>query len=900
MPYTHYTRLAVTGSALAVTLIAARQLPAQQADCWRHDTAHTVDSSAARARRVATAARITGAAPHIDGRLDDPAWCAAQPMTDFIQSRPRPGNVATLPTVARVLFDDAAIYVAVRMYDPHPDSILAPYPRRDDEVSSDWTFVEMDTRLDRRSGYSFGVNPRGVQVDGTWYGDVNYDPSWNSVWEAATSIDAEGWIAEYRIPFSQMALGHADAGNALTIGMNVYRYTPHRGETSNWSPRLPTVLGVVSHFNDVTGIVVPPRHTPAEFVPYAATTGVHDQSPFAVTAKSGADLRIRPTPNTLVAATIHPDFGQVEADPSLVNLTTFETLLTEQRPFFIEGADLFRFDAGLQFSTRETSFADENPFYSRRLGASPHGAGSVAVIDLPSATTVLGALRASGRTPDGWSGGVFQGETARTEATAIDSNGVRRPMLVEPLTNFSVARVARELRDGRVSLGAMTTLVSRSGMNAAVDSMLVRSALVSGIDGRIRFHGDDYEATGFVMTSRLAGSPNAIRVVRDEPRHGYDRPTASGVAVARDTSLSSLDGVAAQVTLAHVNGSWKWGVANRVVTQGFEANDAGFQRNANWILTTVNWKYEQFPVGHLLRHWSIGSQQLGAGWTVGGDRRAAVANLAGAFDLRNYWGGTVSVDHEFSSFDPEVLRGGPSLLLPESNRVAATLFSDSRKRWQLTLSTSVRSEPVTASHSVTVSPDITAFVTDRLQLGLAASFGSAAAGWQYVAQPVDALGQTRYLLGALTQRTASLTSRATYAFSPHLTLQGYAQAFGSGGTYDAFREVVNARAARADDRVATLSASRVLFDNSTSRFTFDAGAPNQFTFLDPAFSRRDFHLNGLLRYEYSPGSTFFLVWTQQRFDSDLESFGVGRDLRRLWNAPVANALLMKVSYWFAR
>ena len=284
----------------------------------------------------------------------------------------------------------------------------------------------------------------------------------------------------------------------------------------------------------------------------------------------------------------------------------------------------------------------------------------------------------------------------------------------------------------------------------------------------------------------------------------------------------------------------------------------------------------------------------------GADRRAAVANFAASVDARRYWGGALSVDHEGSSFDPEVLRGGPALLLPASDRWTASLYSDTRRRWQLTLGASARREPSTASHNVSVTPDFSAFVTDRLQVGLMPSFGHARVGWQYVAQPVDASGHAHYLLGALDQQTASLTSRVTYAFSQHLTLQGYAQAFTSGGTYGGFAEVANPRATNGADRVIAISAARLQRNSATSSFILDAGGPTQTTFSDPAFSRREFHLNGLLRYEYSPGSTLFLVWTQERIDSDLEGFGIGRDLGRLWRAPAADALSVKISYWLAR
>src|SRR5690242_11255458 len=353
--------------ALALLLALTRGLGAQVPDCWGGAPPPTgIDTArgrAALAPRMAQAARVAGAPPRIDGHLDDAAWCAAPPLTDFVQSGPNPGAISSLATVARILFDDHALYVAVRLFDPHRDSYVAPFPRRDDENTSDWVFVEMDTRFDHRSGFSFGVNPRGVQVDGTWANDVDYDPAWNGVWASAAVMDSLGWSVEYRIEFPQLALGRGTPGAPLTWGINVYRYSPHRGESSNWSPRLPSLVGVISHFNELRGLVVPPHGGAGEALVYGAMTGA---SP-----ATGVDLTLRPTSNSTAALSLHPDFGQVEADPSQINLTTFETFLPEQRPLFVEGAEVFQFPSALSFSSRGTSFDLESPFYSRRIGRAP-------------------------------------------------------------------------------------------------------------------------------------------------------------------------------------------------------------------------------------------------------------------------------------------------------------------------------------------------------------------------------------------------------------------------------------------------------------------------------------------------------------------------------------------------
>ncbi|HEX7025369.1 MAG TPA: DUF5916 domain-containing protein [Gemmatimonadales bacterium] len=834
---------------LCCTLLIPAPLRAQQRSCW--DTPPAPPGSLTRqlalGHRATHAVRIAGTAPTVDGRLDDAAWCSAPAATYSVMSSPAPGTVASLPTVTRVLYNDDAVYFGVRLWDPHPDSILAPYPRRDDENISDWVFVELDTRHDRRSGFSFGLNPRGVQVDGLWYDDVNYDPAWNGVWQGASARDSLGWSAEYRIPYSQLALAAGAAGTPLVWGLNVYRYTPHRGESSNWSPRLPSVSGIVSRFNDLDGLVAPPGHSRFDALPYVSLTGSREPGTNDTRAATGADLRYRPSPSTTVALSLHPDFGQVEADPSQVNLTTFETFLPEQRPLFLESAQLLQFGAPLGYQSRGTSFDQESPFYSRRIGRD---------------SRVLGALRVTGRTTSGWSGGFLD---AWTDATT------------DPLTHFAAMRLQHEPASGRSALGMIGTWTGRFGMEAGAADRLAHDALALGADGRLRFGNDDWELTGSALGSRVSGSETMIRDLRT--RHGYARPDSTAERFAPLPAATTLSGMALQATLTRTSGNLKTGVATRLVTRGFELNDVGFQRNSDWLLVTGAWTWQHYRPGHLVRHWSLGSSQLGAGWTLSGLRRSGVANLTGGLDFRNYWGATLAWDHEFPAADPDVLRGGPAFALPARDRYTVTGHTDSRRRWQLSLAAATEREATTGSWNWQLTPDFSAFITDRLQLGLTPLVGVTRETWQYVTTATDSAGLPHYVLGHLHQTTASLTARGTYAFSAHLTVQLYGQMFLSDGWYDDFKEVTAPRAADPAERVTALGDTP----------GFETG--------DPDFSDRELHLNLLLRWEFLPGSTLFLVWTHARSADDPERFSLGHDVSALMRGPAANALQAKVSYW---
>jgi hypothetical protein len=867
---------------------------------------HYADSADARLR-AALAFRTLRSEPVgdqpvvLDGRLDDPAWERAAVATDFVEQGPRPGVLPNFRTEARVLYDDEALYIGVRAYDDHPDSIVAPYLRRDDESRSDWIFVEIDSRHDRRTGFGFGVNPRGVQVDATFDQFINYDNAWDGVWEAVPSIDSQGWCVEYRIPFSQLAWAAAP-GAPLVFGLNVYRKTARTGESSDWSPRLPIWADLVSHFNDVTGIAPPRRAERVELVPYSAAktsfapVAADDPLSKATTssAYAGLDLRARLAPGFIATAAIRPDFGQVEADPSQVNLTTFETFFPEQRPFFVQGASQFAFDLSLPFTSRDNSFESDQPFYSRRIGRPPQGTApaTASFSELPSSTTLLGAAKLSGRTASGWSLGAMSAVTDRAEARYIDGQGTPLTTPVEPVSGYGVIRVARQSDDGGGSIGGMVTAVRRRDMPASLDGQMTRGAYAVGADARQRFGGGDWEVSGFALGSLIEGSADAITRILRGSGHFYQRPDASHLR--EDTTRTSATGVAAQARLARVGGAFRFGVAAHLISPAFEVNDLGFQRNADWLLTTGWLSWERYPRIGGLRHWIAGSHRLGAGWSFGGERRAEVVNAYLNLDLRRYWGGTLDVTREFPALATELLRGGPALLLPGRTRFAESLYSDGRRPFQLTLTADQSHEGGSGSHSFTVSPAVTWRATDRFAASVGPEYARSVGGWQYVTQ-----ASGHYVMARLEAMTISLVTRADFAFSRKMTLQLYAEPFLSVGRYRAFKEVRHPRAPRPAERVVAFSPDRIVLDGDSRRYSVDSdgdGTPD-LSFDDPDFNLREFNLNFVWRWEYRPGSTVFLVWTQSREVPGTEgSIDVGRDLGALFRGPGTNVLLAKASW----
>ncbi|HEX6910936.1 MAG TPA: DUF5916 domain-containing protein, partial [Longimicrobium sp.] len=551
--------------------------------------------AAAVERRAVAAGRITGAAPRVDGVLDDGAWSTAQPATGFVQRAPNPGAPATLRSEARILFDPAALYVAVRMLDPRPDSIAAPLGRRDlDGVSSDWIHVIVDSYNDKRTAFRFSVNPAGVQADALHAGDTGEDAGWDAVWQAAARVDGDGWTAEYRIPLSQLRFAAADtAGGARVWGLQLTREVARRSEVADWSQVRADRTGFVSQFGELTGLSGLRQVRRLEVLPYAL--GRVTRAPGASgdpfhratdpLGAMGADVKYGLTSDLTLTATLNPDFGQVEADPGQVNLTAFESFFAERRPFFTEASDIFRVDAAFPYAARGTGFRDDQPFYSRRLGRAPQAANPAGsqFYDRPEATRILGAAKLSGKTASGWSLGMIDAVTAREEVRYLEG-GARRTAAVEPATNYFVARAIRDFRGGRSAVGGVATAVHRALDGDPRLAFLPGAAYLAGIDGRHRFGGgDDYEVRGALLASRVAGGAEAIAGIQQRAGHYFQRPDAGHLRF--DPARTSLGGWLADLKVEKKGGEhWSGGLYGHARSPGLEMNDVGFQRSTDWIL----------------------------------------------------------------------------------------------------------------------------------------------------------------------------------------------------------------------------------------------------------------------------------------------------------------------------
>jgi hypothetical protein len=847
------------------------------------------------------AARSAGAPPAIDGRMDEEVWNLAAIATGFTQSRPQAGAPATERTEARILYDNHAIYIGVRLFDSRPDSVVARLGRRDESLYSDWVSVQLDSNHDRRTAFSFGVNPRGVKRDALLYDDTRSDGNWNAVWEAAASIDSLGWTAEFRIPLSQLRFSlPRDSTTEMRWGINIDRSLARREEASSWSPIPPNAGRHVSLFGELHGLegLRPPRRL--EVLPYSAarlTRAPRDvASPFYrrndFFHSAGADLSYGVTSSLTLTATLNPDFGQVEADPSVVNLTAYETFFAEKRPFFIEGREILRF-----------GIDDTQLLYSRRIGRAPQRVVAVpgGFADAPAATTVLGAAKLSGRTVGGWSVSVLGALTAREEAQVADSAGGRGTVAVEPLTSYAVARLSRDFGQGRSSVGGIFTATRRWLEEADGLGFLRDAAYAGGLDSRIRM--GNHELTGYLLGSYVQGSTRAMERTQRAAGRYFQRPDASHLRL--DPDRTSLSGQSASLSFGRVSGGhWTWGVSGHAVSPGFEVNDLGYQRVTDAMSQSFFVNYNQYDPGRIFRSWNLTLSEW-ARWNFGRERLATGISTDLGFQLMNYWGGNVGMSRAFAGLATDALWGGPAIATPARSDAWFSLYGDTRRTLSVQLYGNAAQEDGTGGRSLGMGSSLTLRPSSRLELSLSPYLAWNTDAWLFMAEHL-VHGAPYYLFGRVDQTTASLTGRVNLTFSPTLSLQFHAAPFVGAGEYSELKVVRELRAGRFTDRFHIFAADEVRSDADSHSFVLDLNADGEEDawLWNPEFNSRALNSNMVLRWEYRRGSTLFVVWSQGRSDWVNDgAFHPGRDFGQLLGVrggrdlPVTNVLVVKLNYW---
>jgi hypothetical protein len=840
------------------------------------------------------ATRLVTGAIRVDGHLDEAAWAQASIASGFVQYEPDPGLPASQRTEARVLYADDALYVAIRAWDTAADSIKGQLTRRDQGSYSDLLGVVVDSYFDRRTAFHFEVNPLGVKRDLYRYEDTREDVGWDAVWEVATSVDDEGWSAEFRIPLSQLRFRDAPE---QTWGINFLRHIARHDETVLWAPTARADAAIVSRFGRLEGIrdLVPPRRL--EVTPYVLArvrrAPGNLANPFytrnAAFGTAGADLRYGVTSDLTLNVTINPDFGQVEADPAQVNLSAYETFLPERRPFFQEGADLFNFSIALG----DGDDAVESLFYSRRIGRAPQGSADPrgGWVDTEEQTTILAAWKLSGKTAGGWSIGLMSAVTSEETAEVAPAQGERLREPVEPFTNHAVARAQRDFRQGRTAAGVVATAVNREA-EVANTLGLRTGAYAAGLDVRHRFGDDRFQFRGYLLGSHLRGSPDAIASVQRNPARYFQRPDADHVTY--DPTRRALSGASGALTLHKVaGGGWRYGTGVQTRSPGFDVNDAGYLREADFTAGYVYAGYDHSSPQGIFRRWRLNTNLSGA-WSYGGERYSTSVNVNGNVQFTNSWNAYFGVNRSFAGLSNGLLRGGPAMRRDPSWNGWGGLGTDGRRPVQLNLNTSWNVRPESDSWSAGMSPSVRWRPSGRASVSIGTGYYRTVEDGQWVGR-FGSVDDPAYLFGRLDQTTVSFTGRMDFAFTPSLSLQLYAQPFVSAGRYQSFRRVTDPRAPSYQDRFAPVT----LTTDGTGVYRGDiTGDASEESFQVPDFNVAQFRSNAVLRWEYRPGSTLFVVWAQGRNGmGDPGRLDMNGDLQGLFDVRPSNTLMVKASYW---
>ncbi|MDH3496840.1 MAG: carbohydrate binding family 9 domain-containing protein [Gemmatimonadota bacterium] len=818
-----------------------------------------------------TRAVLAAEAPVIDGHNHDAIWRRTQAITDFQEWSPTEGKAPRFPTEAHVAYDRANLYVFVRCFDPAPDSLTRLIGRRDDFPESDRVIVLIDSYLDRRTGYEFGVTAAGGRYDAAIYNDGNEDEAWDAVWDVATRIDSLGWTAEFRIPLSQLRYGpQREHTFGFAINRDLHRYS----ERISWPLLRRSAAGLVSQFTEITGFndLEAPRRL--EAAPYVVTKNISRITEDALGRTQefslGADLKYRVASNLTLDATINPDFGQVEADPGVLNLTAYETFFPEKRPFFVAGRGLFQ----VSVNCNSVNCSSEGLFYSRRIGRAPTLAGAYGDTTSPAFTTILGAGKLTGRLAGGLRIGVLEVVTAKT--AGVDGQ------TIEPLTNYGVVRLDKDYHRGDGAVGAMVTAVNRH-LDTWSEPYLPHSSYAGAVTFRQRFLNRTYELSGLVAGSRVSGEPSVIDAIQRSPVHSYQRPDAG---LPYDPTRTVLGGDAEELKLGKVAGrTVMFETAWQRRSPGFEVNDLGYLQRAgshNWNTwvgffdRTPRRFYRDFQ-------WNWNWWQI---WTTEGLPLERAANTNLHVTLKNNWsvhaGGTLG--QLGSTYDDRLARGGPAVRQDRYLSSWAGIVGDDRARLVPELFVNFFRGGAGHSRSVGIEPELDVRLSSRLTGSLSLDWSKSDNGYQWWGNVTDSAGVTHYGFARLRRTTTGITARVNYTISPVMTLQVYAQPFVSKGTYSELRELsATPRAAAYDDRYQPYYDAAV------------AANPGGFNY-------KQFRSNVVFRWEYLPGSILFVVWTQGREgvigeEGTTDFLG---DLDDLFRLPWNNTFLVKVSYWLNR
>lgn len=843
-------------------------------------------------RKQMTALKVNSPSPRLDGRLDDGVWQQASWVSDFAQKEPVENGVPSGKTEVAIVYDDAAVYVGARLHCEHPESLAMYLDRHDNQGPAEQFIVSFDSYHDHRTAYGFGVNVAGVRFDRYNLSDNEGDRdfSYNPVWEAKTARDSVSWTCEMRIPFSQLRFNDQPV---QTWGVQFNRWIPGRFEDVFWVVIPKNSTGFSSWFGELHGIrdVKPSRRL--ELMPYVASNaGIAGEAPppvdplhdrVTLDKRFGGDLKMGLGPNLTLDATINPDFGQVEADPAVVNLSAYETSFSERRPFFSEGNELLQ---------------PEGPgyFYSRRIGGAPRGPASGDFVKYPENATILGAAKVSGRISAKTSISVLGAITDREKATVYDTAAqVESKVVVEPTTVYGLTGLRREFGASGSTVGLLLTGLNRDfGPNGDLKKLLRSQAYTGNFDWNLRFQGGKYDIVGYAGFSHVRGDSTVIARTQQSSAHYFQRPDEQS-RLSVDSTRTAMTGFTAQVRGGKRSGKhWLWGGGANIETPDFELNDIGLLGSADDISQWGHVTYRETKPGKLFHSYWVEFDWSG-GWNGAGTNTYQEFDLYGEFTFRNY----SSVDLFFiacpATHSDDLTRGGPLMKRlgtldfrvgynsphgRSSQYNAQVLYQRKERNGWYYEATGSYSRRIGSRLAVSISPDWTLYYSPLAWYGKDTSGGTATYG-------------DRYIFAGLRASEARIGTRVNYYFSPVLSLEVYVEPFAASGDYSDHGELAavgtsSIRQYGTDGTSITQDADGYHVTDGSSSFDL----PNN------NFGDRSFQSNMVLRWEFARGSAMYLVWQRNRNDAREPGRQVRfRSLGDAFAADGSDYLALKISYW---
>jgi hypothetical protein len=840
--------------------------------------------------------KINPAPPVIDGKLDDGCWQHVEWGGNFTQFEPYEDTLPSQKTTFALLYDDNNLYVAIKAYDSEPDKINKTLSRRDQD-DGDWVGIVLDSYEDKLTGFSFSVTAAGSKMDGIFTNDNSEDNSWDPIWYVKTTVDAEGWNAEMRIPLSQLRFTKKES---YEWGLEIARFVYRKNETSLWKPLHKSSNKLVSDFGTLEGIHSISPKKDIELFPFALGKLTYSEkevgNPYATgkdhSMSAGLDGKISVTNDLTLNFTVNPDFGQVEADPSQVNLSAFESFYPEKRPFFIEGRNIFNF----RMTSGDGDGSSIGMFYSRRIGRSPHFEPELNDNEYAKTqdnTTILGAFKLSGKTRKGTSIGILESFTQKENAY-VTKEGIESKYPVEPFTNYIVARVEQDIDKGNTVVGGLFTATNRS-IDHDNFITLPAAAYTGGVNMTHYWDNKNYFFTVKGIFSSIYGSKEAITDLQTSPTHNFQRPDATHLEV--DSSITSLTGHGGTLEFGKFGGghfrilSWiTWS------SPKLDFNDLGFMQQSDNIQQVAWFGYNEWQPKHFYNRYNFGGDFY-TGWNFAGQNINKGLEMNGNLQFKNYYSIFTGFNLQGNSLSAYDLRGGPMLKLPPSFNYRIGFDSDQRKKLSMELFMMKRWSQYDNSNMGNIEFSVTYKPINTLSVSLSPGFYVAQDNLQYVTT-IEGNEPDNYIMGQLDSKQFSVSARINIGITPDMSIQYYGQPFYFAGDYSKFKTITNPDAADYYDRFHEYANNEIQLDTENNIYNVDTdGNGTDFSFDNPDFHFLQYRSNLVYRWEYKPGSTIFLVWSQGRTTDGPEGTFIFSDYsKELRSAPAQNDFLIKISY----